>query len=65
MVDGFLTLLFSPNASGRRCRDTFASLKKTCRKLGISFWTYLKDRLLGAKQIPHLSDLIETRALAP
>ena len=27
--------------SGRRCRDTFASLKKTCRKLGISFWEYL------------------------
>ena len=23
---------------GRRSRDTFASLKKTCRKLGISFW---------------------------
>jgi hypothetical protein len=23
---------------GRRCRDTFVSLKKTCRKLGISFW---------------------------
>jgi hypothetical protein len=23
---------------GRRCRDTVASLKKTCRKLGISFW---------------------------
>ena len=22
---------------GRQCRDTFASLKKTCRKLGISF----------------------------
>ena len=50
---------------GRRCRDTFASLKKTCRKLGISFWTYLKDRLLVAKQIPPLSDLIEARALAP
>jgi hypothetical protein len=50
---------------GRRCRDTFASLKKTCRKLRISFWTYLKDRLLGTKQIPPLSDLIEARALAP
>ena len=25
---------------GRRCRDTFASLKKTCRKQGISFWLY-------------------------
>ena len=24
--------------AGRRSRDTFASLKKTCRKLGISFW---------------------------
>lgn len=29
---------------GQQCRDTFASLKKTCRKLGISFWQYLKDR---------------------
>ncbi len=31
---------------GRRCRDTFISLKKTCRKLGISFWEYLADRLV-------------------
>ncbi len=23
--------------SGRRCRDTFTSLKKTCRKLGVPF----------------------------
>jgi len=23
---------------GQQCRDTFASNKKTCRKLGISFW---------------------------
>jgi hypothetical protein len=29
---------------GQQCRDTFASLKKTCRKLGISFWQYLADR---------------------
>ena len=26
---------------GRKCRDTFASLKKTCRKHDISFWHYL------------------------
>jgi len=31
------------NDDGRRCRDTFASVKKTCRKLGVSFWNYLKD----------------------
>ncbi|GAB7540880.1 hypothetical protein CS8_005430 [Cupriavidus sp. 8B] len=29
---------------GRQCRDTFSSLKKTCRKLGISFWDYFADR---------------------
>ena len=26
------------SAAGRRCRDTFANLKKMCRKLGVSFW---------------------------
>jgi hypothetical protein len=50
---------------GRRGRDTFASLKKTCRKLGISFWHYLNDRLRGTNRIPNLPQLIEARALAP
>jgi hypothetical protein len=50
---------------GRRGRDTFASLKKTCRKLGISFWSYLNDRIRGAGRIPALSVLIEARARAP
>ena len=31
--------------ASRKCRDTFTSLKKTCRKLGVSFWQYLQDRL--------------------
>jgi hypothetical protein len=47
---------------GRRCRDTFASLKKTCRKLGISFWEFLNDRLRGLGTIPPLSELIRSRA---
>jgi len=47
---------------GRRCRDTFAALKKTCRKLGVSFWDYLRDRLTGAGQVPRLSELIRRRA---
>ncbi len=47
---------------GRRCRDTFASLKKTCRKLGIGFWDYLRDRIRGLGQMPHLADLIRQRA---
>ncbi len=48
---------------GRQCRDTFASLKKTCRKLDISFWDYLTDRLgIGNKTIPPLPDIIAERA---
>lgn len=47
---------------GRRCRDTFASLKKTCRKLGIRFWDYLQDRVRGLGKIPRLADLIRQRA---
>ena len=50
------------SAAGRRCRDTFASLKKTCLKHKISFWHYLKDRLLGESNIPPLSDLIRAEA---
>jgi hypothetical protein len=50
---------------GRRCRDTFASLKKTCRKLGVSFWKYLNDRIRGGGFVPALPSLIEARALSP
>jgi hypothetical protein len=50
---------------GRRCRDTFTSLKKTCRKLGVSFWQYLLDRLSKSQQIPPLPELILHRANAP
>jgi hypothetical protein len=51
--------------TGRRCRDTFTSLKKTCRKLGISFWQYLKDRIEKTNLIPQLSELIRQQALRP
>jgi len=43
---------------GRRCRDTFTSLKKTCRKLEVSFWNYLQDRVRGGHAIPPLPELI-------
>ena len=48
--------------AGRRCRDTFASLKKTCLKHKNSFWHYLKDRSFGESNIPPLSDLIRAAA---
>jgi hypothetical protein len=43
---------------GKKCRDTFVSLKKTCRKLGISFWEYLHDRHHEQK-LPLLSDILK------
>jgi len=50
--------------TGRQCRDTFASLKKTCRKQGISFWHYLLDRLSGTGTIAPLPELIRQSAVA-
>jgi hypothetical protein len=47
---------------GRKARDTFVGLKKTCRKLGISFWKYLTSRLNEDEQVISLSDLIRAKA---
>ena len=47
---------------GQRCRDTFASLKKTCRLHGVSFSRFLKDRITGSGIIPKLSDLIREKS---
>lgn len=43
---------------GRRCRDTFASLKKTALKLGIGFWDFLIDRIYDNRTIPLMSELV-------
>lgn len=43
---------------GRRCRDTFASLKKTALKMGVGFWDYLLDRLTQQEAIPRLDQLV-------
>jgi len=50
--------------NGRRGRDTFLGLYKTCRKLGISYWQYLADRLKvpDAPSIPYIPDFITQRA---
>ena len=49
---------------GRACRDAFLGLAKTCRKLGVSFWDYLGDRLAvsDVTAIPPLPGLVRKRA---
>lgn len=44
--------------NGRRCRDTFTSLIKTCQKQKINFWDYLGDRLKQDNLAPYLPDLL-------
>ncbi|MGC1952088.1 MAG: transposase, partial [Gammaproteobacteria bacterium] len=51
--------------AGRCSWDMFASLKKTCRKLGVSFWTFLVDRVSGTQTFPPLPALIQARAASP
>src|SRR3954464_653458 len=50
--------------AGKRARDTFLSLLKTCAKLAVSFWDYLGARLKipDAAAVPWLPDLIRQRA---
>ena len=52
---------------GRESRDIFASLDRTCRKNGISFWNFLGSRIKKDKTIPFLSEIIRQnmRARSP
>jgi hypothetical protein len=48
----------------KRCRDGIASLKKTCRKLGVSFWPDLGDRIGQHGLIAPSPEIIRERAAA-
>jgi hypothetical protein len=49
-------------ALGTQAWDTFQSLTDTTRKLGLSFYHYLQDRITAAGQIPSLAQIIADRA---
>jgi hypothetical protein len=52
------------SAVGRTARDVLLGLMKTCRKLGVSFYRYLGDRMRvpGAQPVPPLPDLVRQAA---
>jgi hypothetical protein len=54
------------SADGRTARDVLLGLTKTCRKLGVSFWRYLGDRL---RAVPfrrcRISSVSATRTVGP
>ena len=54
---------FGPRTQdGVKAWDTFMSLAATTRKLGVSFYQYIHDRISKTNQIPALASLIEARA---
>mgnify|MGYP001815145154 FL=1 len=54
---------FGPRTEdGKRAWDTFSTLAATTKKLGVSFYCYIYDRISGANHIPYLADLIEQRS---
>jgi len=54
---------FGPRTQlGLQAWDTFMTLADTTRKLGISFYAYIRDRVSGTNQIPPMSFLVTKRA---
>ena len=54
---------FGPRTDdGKRAWDTFATLAETAKKLEVSFYRYLHDRISADNQIPLLADLVKKRA---
>jgi len=54
---------FGPRSeAGKEAWDTFMSLAETTKKLGISFYAYVHDRILAAHTIPPLAKLVTQTA---
>jgi hypothetical protein len=54
---------FGPRTQdGVQAWDTFMTLAETTKKLGVSFYQYIHDRISGANLIPHLAVLVEKAA---
>jgi hypothetical protein len=54
---------FTISRDGRLARDAMLGLMKACRKLGLSFYHYLGDRLgISGKVIPSLSGLVAAKS---
>ncbi len=54
---------FGPRTSlGVRAWDSFMTLADTARKLKVSFYAYIQDRISGTNQIPPLATLVTQRA---
>lgn len=50
------------STAGTKIKDTFMTINQTAKKLGVSFYEYVFDRVSSAFKLPSLADLITQRA---
>ena len=50
--------------AGTKIKDAFMSINATTKKLSVSFYDYVFDRVSGEFKLPSLADLIEQKAQA-
>ncbi len=50
------------NEKGTKIKDSFMSLGETTKKLGVSFYDYVYDRVSGEFKMPFLADVIAQKA---
>lgn len=56
--------LHSKSERGAHAMDIFTTVVQTCKKLGVSAYAYLRDRLSGRRAMRSLADLIRAAAAA-
>jgi hypothetical protein len=49
-------------AEGVRAWDTGMTIVETAKKLGVSVYAYIKDRVSGTRQMPSLAEIIRDKA---
>lgn len=50
------------NDKGTKIKDTFMTINQTAKKLGVSFYDYVYDRVTGKFELPSLAELITQKA---
>jgi len=56
---------FGPRTSdGTAAWDTFMTLSETAKRLGVSFYAYIHDRISGDHYLPPLASLIQQRSVS-
>ena len=49
---------------GTKAKDTMMSIVETCKKLGISGYKFISDRVSGRNKMPTLAEMIRAKAVA-